>query len=97
LSDPRTRVDTAGSNHLDAFRLDERVALITGACSEGGIGREIGLAPAAAGASVGLADVNEDGIRAATRRLQATGGEAVPLRIDVTDPESVSTAVITLK
>jgi NAD(P)-dependent dehydrogenase (short-subunit alcohol dehydrogenase family) len=55
------------------------------------------LAPAAADASVGLADVNEDGIRAATRRLQATGGEAVPLRMDVTDPESVSTAVVTLK
>jgi hypothetical protein len=70
LSGPKTRVDTAGSNHLDAFRLDGRVALITGA------------------------DVKEDGIRAATRRLQATGGEAVPLRMDVTDPESVSTAVV---
>jgi NAD(P)-dependent dehydrogenase (short-subunit alcohol dehydrogenase family) len=70
LSGPKTRVDTAGSNHLDAFRLDGRVTLITGA------------------------DVNEYGIRAATRRLQATGGEAVPLRMDVTDPESVSTAVV---
>lgn len=97
MSDPRTRVDTVGSDHLDAFRLDGRVALITGAGSEQGIGREIGLAYAAAGASVGLADVDEDGVRAATRTLQAAGGKALSLRMDVTDPESVSTAVAALE
>ena len=67
-------------------------AVITGAGSERGIGREIGLAYAAAGASVGLADVDEDGVQAAARAVHATGGEAVPLRIDVTDPGSVSAA-----
>jgi 3-oxoacyl-[acyl-carrier protein] reductase len=97
LSDPRTGVDAAGSDHLDAFRLDGRVALVTGAASERGIGREIGLAYAAAGASVGLADVDEDGVRAAAQALRSAGGRALPLRMDVTDPESVSTAVAALE
>lgn len=81
------------SDHLEAFRLDGRVALITGAGSEQGIGHEIGLAYAAAGASVGLADVDEDGVQAAAQGLRDSGGKALPLRMDVTDPESVSAAV----
>lgn len=93
MSDPKAGVDPAGSSYLDAFRLDGLSALITGAGSERGIGREIGLAYAAAGASVGLADVAEDGVRAAARAVQAAGGEAVPLRMDVTDPGSVSAAI----
>jgi 3-oxoacyl-[acyl-carrier protein] reductase len=97
LSHPRTKIDIVGSDRLDAFRLDGRVALVTGVASERGLGREIGLAYAAAGASVGLADVDEDGLRAATRALQATGGKGLPLRMDVTDPESVSTAVAALE
>lgn len=92
MSDPQAEVDPTESAYLDAFRLDGKVALITGAGSERGIGREIGLAYAAAGASVGLADVDEDGVQAAARAVQATGGEAVSLRMDVTDPGSVSAA-----
>lgn len=86
-------VDPAGMNHLDAFRLDGRVALITGAGSERGIGREIGQAYAAAGASVGLADVDEAGVKDAAEAVRATGSEALPLYMDITDPGSVSAAV----
>lgn len=50
MSDPQAEVDPTESAYLDAFRLDGKVALITGAGSERGIGREIGLAYAAAGA-----------------------------------------------
>lgn len=89
--------DPAGSGHLEAFRLDGQIALITGAGSERGIGREIGSAYAAAGASVGLADVDEDGVRAAARALRDSGGKALPLRADVTDPGSVSAAVAELE
>lgn len=97
MSDPGTGADATGSEYLDAFRLDGRVALVTGAGSERGIGREIGLAYAAAEASVGLADVDEDGTRDAARMVRAAGGKALPLQMDVTDPASVSEAVVRLE
>lgn len=97
MSDERVAPDSAQSSYLYAFRLDGRVALVTGAGSERGIGRAIASAYAAAGASVGLADVDEDGVRAAAEALRAAGGKTVPLRMDVTDRESVSEAVATLE
>ena len=86
-----------GAEYLDAFRLDGRVALVTGAASERGIGREIGRAYAAAGAAVGLADVDEGGVRDAAEEIRTAGGKVVPLRMDVTDPASVSAAVAGLE
>lgn len=97
MSDSNTRDDAVRSSHLDAFRLDGRVALITGAGSKHGIGREIALAYATAGASVGLADVDEDGIKAAAQALRDSGAKALPLRMDITDPASVSTGVAELE
>ena len=90
-------MDATAAGYADAFRLDGRVALVTGAGSERGIGREIGLAFAAAGASVGLADVDEGGVRAAAEALRGIGGEAMPLPMDVTDPGSVAAAVAALE
>ena len=74
------------------FRLDGRVALITGAGSEHGIGRAIATAFADAGASVGLADVDAAGAQRNAAELQ-TGAEAFGCGMDVTDPDSVRTAV----
>jgi NAD(P)-dependent dehydrogenase (short-subunit alcohol dehydrogenase family) len=48
-----------------------QVAVVTGAGS--GMGRDTADAFAAAGASVVLADINEDGLRAATDELTAAG------------------------
>lgn len=73
MSDPQAEFDPTESAYLDPFRLDGKVALIKAAGSERGIGREIGLAYAAASASVGLANVDEDGVQAAARAVQATG------------------------
>ena len=97
MSDGRVALDPTESGYLGAFRLDGRVALITGAGSERGIGRAIASAYAEAGASVGLADVDEDGVRAAAEGLRAPGGKAVPLKMDISDPESVSEAVAKLE
>lgn len=97
MNDTRVQIDATGRDYLEDFRLDGRVALVTGAGSERGIGREIGMAYAAAGASVGLADVDEDGVQAAAQALRVSGGKALPLVMDVTDPESVSTAVARLE
>lgn len=94
LSDPKAEIDPTEPGYPGAFRLDGQAALITtGPGSERGIGREIGLAYAAADASVGLADVDEDSVGAAARVVQAAGGEAMPLHMDATDLGSVSAAV----
>ena len=74
------------------FRLDGRVALITGAGSEHGIGRAIAHAFAEAGASVGLVDMDAAGAERNAQQLQPKT-EAYGTGVDVTNPESVKSAV----
>ncbi len=74
------------------FRLDKRVALITGAGSEHGIGRAIATVFAEAGARVGLVDIDAAGAEHNAQQLQGSA-EALGCGIDVTNPESVKTAV----
>ena len=62
-----------------------KVAVVTGAAS--GIGLECARAMLGAGARVFLADRAEEALREACAAL---GPEAVPLVVDVTDPESVA-------
>src|SRR5579871_1895863 len=64
-----------------------QIAVVTGAA--GAIGVATVKAFAAAGAEVGLLDVNEAEVRAVAR---ATGGAALALRCDVTDAASVRAA-----
>jgi NAD(P)-dependent dehydrogenase (short-subunit alcohol dehydrogenase family) len=75
------------------FRLDGRVALITGAGSDRGIGRATALLFAAAGAAVGLVDVDEAGVQANVRAVEAAGGRAVGSAADVADEAAVNRAV----
>jgi NAD(P)-dependent dehydrogenase (short-subunit alcohol dehydrogenase family) len=72
------------------FRLDGRVALVTGAGSARGIGREVARAFSVAGARVALADRDADGAR---RNAAELGAGALGLAVDVTDPDSVARAV----
>jgi len=85
---------------VDAFRLDGRVALITGAGSPRGIGRAIALLFARAGAAVALVDLDEGGVQANVRAIAGEGegeGQAAPRTFgttaDVADPASVRHAV----
>ena len=71
------------------FRLDGRVALVTGAGSRRGIGREVARVYAASGARVALADLDGEG----ARRNAAELSGALGLTLDVTDPGSVRAAV----
>jgi 3-oxoacyl-[acyl-carrier protein] reductase len=72
------------------FRLDGRVALVTGAGSPRGIGRAVGAAFLAAGARVALLDLDAEGTR---RNAAELGGTVLGVAADVTDPDSVGKAV----
>ncbi len=66
-------------------------ALITGAAS--GIGRAAALLFAEEGASVTIADTNEDGGQAVVREIGSRGGQALFVRCDVTVPGDCEQAV----
>jgi NAD(P)-dependent dehydrogenase (short-subunit alcohol dehydrogenase family) len=63
------------------MRLEDKVALITGASS--GIGRETALLFAAEGACVVVADVNDAGGNETVEMVRANGGKAVYIHADV--------------
>ncbi|GAA5062750.1 SDR family NAD(P)-dependent oxidoreductase [Streptomyces similanensis] len=68
-----------------------RVAFVTGASS--GMGLAAARAFAAAGAAVGLADIDETAVEAAAKELTDAGHQALPLVCDVSDEDQVAAAV----
>lgn len=66
----------------DLTRLDDRVAVVTGAAS--GIGAETCAVLAGAGATVVCGDVNVDGLDTTLARVRADGGRAMAVATDVT-------------
>ncbi|MEU1183638.1 glucose 1-dehydrogenase [Streptomyces sp. NPDC005820] len=73
------------SNVLDLFRLDGKVAVVTGASS--GLGAGFARALAEAGADVVLAARRADRLTGTARQVQETGRRAVTVATDVGDPE----------
>jgi NAD(P)-dependent dehydrogenase (short-subunit alcohol dehydrogenase family) len=67
-------------------RFDGKVAIVTGAAR--GIGEAYARALAAQGAAVVVADLAEETGREVARSIEASGGRATYLRVDVSDPES---------
>ena len=70
-------------DYQKAFRLDGKVALVTGAAR--GLGREIAQALAAMGASVAVSDILDDGAKATVELLRASGAQARGFVHNVTD------------
>lgn len=79
---------------IDQFRLDGKVAVVTGAGGRGNsIGRAYALGLAEAGAAVVVADLNGDGAKAVADEIVAAGGKATAAQVDIVDPASVAAMV----
>jgi NAD(P)-dependent dehydrogenase (short-subunit alcohol dehydrogenase family) len=74
----------------ERFRLDGRVAVVTGATSE--LGVAIARALGGAGARIALAGRRVDEVEARCAGLRDDGIDAAAFRVDVVDPESCSAA-----
>jgi NAD(P)-dependent dehydrogenase (short-subunit alcohol dehydrogenase family) len=78
---------------LDRFRLDDRVAIVTGASS--GLGVAFAQALAEAGADVVLAARRVDKLEQTAELVRAAGRRAVTVETDITDPDQAQRMVDT--
>ncbi|HTV96056.1 MAG TPA: SDR family oxidoreductase [Steroidobacteraceae bacterium] len=76
---------------IDQFRLDGKVAVVTGAGGRGNsIGRAYALGLGGAGAAVVVADLNAEGASGVCEEIRAAGGKAIAVGVDITRPDSVA-------
>ena len=78
-------------NGTHPHRLQDKVAIVTGAGQ--GIGREIALRFAREGARVVVADLRPELAAAVAAEINAGGGRAIGLEIDVTQPPVIDAAM----
>lgn len=72
---------------LDQFRLDGKVAIVTGGSR--GIGRSIALGLAEAGADVVVASRTLAGVQAVAEEIEQCGRQSLPLKVDVSRESDV--------
>ena len=70
------------------MRLQNKVAVITGAAS--GIGLATAVKFAQEGAFIAICDLNQAGIDAAIKEVEAGGGQALGYVVDVTKPDQIA-------
>ena len=78
-------------SQLDIFRLDDRVALVSG--GGGAIGAALATALAGAGAKIAVAGRTQETLDATVKSVEAVGGEGFAVTADLTDRASAKDAV----
>jgi NAD(P)-dependent dehydrogenase (short-subunit alcohol dehydrogenase family) len=73
------------------MELEDKVAIVTGGA--GGIGREIALTFAEKGASLVVADIDEEGLEAVLAEMNSRRGVGIIARADVARRQDVESAV----
>ena len=81
------RRPATGNRRKDMERFKDKVALVTGAASNPGLGRAIAQLLAHEGGKVVVTDVDEGGIADCVAAIKAAGGTAVGWRQDVTSED----------
>ncbi|MBM3334346.1 SDR family NAD(P)-dependent oxidoreductase, partial [Candidatus Sumerlaeota bacterium] len=80
-----------GHNILDRFRLDGKVAFVTGA--SGGLGSAMAEAVAEAGADLIVISRQRERLERIVKYAEATGRRCVPVACDLGDPAQVRSAI----
>lgn len=80
---------------MSLFSLANKTALITGASS--GLGEHFAQVLSEAGAHVVLAARRLERLETLAAKIERAGGKALPVEMDVTDPDSVAAAFATIK
>ncbi|PAE30343.1 oxidoreductase [Paenibacillus sp. 7884-2] len=75
------------------FKLNNKVAIVTGSGSPKGIGRNIALTLAKQGASIVVADLNLEGIEDTVKAVEEAGSKAIGVELNVTSKESVDAMI----
>lgn len=75
------------------FRFDDQVVIVTGSGSAKGMGRTIASDFAKQGATVVIADINKAGVDETVAFVEAQGGKAFGVELDVTSQASVDNMV----
>lgn len=80
------------TNILEQFKLDGKVAIVTGGAM--GLGKAMATALAQAGADIVIADINEEIADNTAKEISETENvEAIALKVDVTNPDAVNQMV----
>ena len=75
---------------LGIFELTGRVAVVTGAGANGGLGHAIAAGLARHGADVLAGDIDEPGAKQTAEEVRALGRRSLPIRCDVSQPAEVA-------